>query len=59
MLVIFWDTKEAPAAKKKIAKQFGELEKDIKLGNKKVAKVVFTDARSIRKLNKTYRKLDK
>jgi len=59
MLLIFWDTKENPGVKKKIAKQLSELEKHIHPGKHKVAKVIFCDAKKIQELNKTFRKLDK
>jgi len=59
MLLIFWDTKEKPEVKKKIAKQLGEVEKSIKPGNQKVAKVIFADGKKIQRLNKTYRQFDK
>jgi len=59
MLLTFWDIKERPEVKKSIAKELGEIEKRIKLGNLKVAKVIFVGGKKIRELNKTYRKLDK
>jgi probable rRNA maturation factor len=59
MILIFWEISEKPEVKKKIAKQLGELEKHINESNQKVVKVIFNSAKNIRKLNKTYRQIDK
>ena len=59
MLLLFLDIKEKPEVKKKIARKLSELEKKIRKSNKEIARVIFTDAKKIRDLNKFYRKNDK
>jgi len=53
MLLLFWEVKENSLLKKKIAALLKNLEK--KMGKKKNAKVIFTNGKTLKKLNNDFR----
>ena len=61
MLLIFWDIREIPRFKEKIATKLEAIEYNTRkfFNNSLKVKIIFTDSSIIRQLNKTYRKLDK
>jgi len=64
MPLIFWDIKERPETRKKIAQRLKNVEREvnklISVANKdSTGKVILTDSKNIRRINKTYRKIDR
>jgi len=62
MLLIFWDTKEETKVKKEIKNSLGRIYRNLlkdsffSMYKKHSVKLIFTDSKKIKELNKTYRK---
>lgn len=59
MIHIFWDVKEKPKIKHKITAKLQEAYTVLENFSQSTAKVIFTDSKKIKQLNRTYRKIDK